>query len=114
VFAYLMDYFARRVALDDAGRIHVVPDNLLQFVRFCTERGYVTEADLQAAEECVAAERDEFVGAALDPDRRRVARAILEQMLAGGIDPRDPGAPPAAQAAPPAKERKTSRRIRKK
>jgi hypothetical protein len=114
VFAYLMDFFARRVALDDPGRIHVVPDNLLQFVRFCADRGYVSAADLKAAEECVAAEREEFVGAALDPDRRRVARAILEQLMAGGIDPRDPGAPPAAQAAAPARERKTSRRTRKK
>ena len=62
----------------------------------------------------MAAEREEFVGAALDPERRRMARAILEQMLASGIDPRDPAAPPAAEAPAPVKERKTSRRLRKK
>ena len=111
-FAYLMDYFARRVSLDDPGRIHVIPDNLLQFVRFCADRGYVGPADLAAVEECVAAEREEFVAAAVDPDRRRLARAVLEQMLAGGIDPRDPGAPPPAEAAPRTRERKTSRRLR--
>jgi hypothetical protein len=113
-FAYLMDYFARRVSLDDPGRIHVIPDNLLHFVRFCADRGYVSGAELKAVEECVEAERDEFVGAAIDPDRRRLARAVLEQMLVNGVDPRDPGAPPAAEAAPKTRERKTSRRLRKK
>ena len=113
-FAYLMDYFARRVSLDDPGRIHVIPDNLLQFVRFCADRGAVSAAELRAVEDCVAAERDEFVNVALDPERRRLARAVLEQMLASGIDPRDPGAPPAAEVAPKARDRKTSRRLRKK
>jgi hypothetical protein len=113
-FAYLMDFFARRVSLDDPGRIHVVPDNLLQFVRFCADRGTVSPAELQAVEDCVEAERDEFVAAALDPERRRLARAVLESMLASGIDPRDPGAPPAAEAAPKIRQRKTSRRLRKK
>lgn len=114
VFAYLMDFFARRIALDDPGRIHAVPDNLLQFVRFCALHGHVTAADLGEAEACVEAEREEFLGAALDPDRRRVARAIIEQMLASGIDPRDPDAPPEAESPRPVKERKTSRRLRKK
>jgi hypothetical protein len=113
-FSYLMDFFARRVAIDDPGRIQAVPENLLRFVRFCALHGQVSPADLKAAEDCVAAEREEFLGAALDPERRRVARAILSQMLASGIDPRDPDAPPAAEAPPPAKERKTSRRIRRK
>jgi hypothetical protein len=113
-FAYLMDFFARRVSLDDPGRIHVVPDNLLQFARFCALHGYISDADLKGVEECVATERDEFVGVALDADRRRAARAILAQMLAGGIDPRDPAAPPVSGCARPAQERKTSRRIRKK
>jgi len=88
---------------------------LLAFVRFCAAHGYVSEADLASVEECVDAERDEFVAAALDPDRRRLARAVLEQMLKAGLDPRDPAAPPAAaDAAAPVKERKTSRRLRKK
>ena len=47
------------------------------------------------------------------PDGRRVARAILMQLLAGGIDPRDPDALPTAPAAGPVRERKTSRRLRK-
>ena len=113
-FAYLMDFFARRISLDDPGRIHVVPDNLLAFVRFCAARGYVSEADLASVEECVDAERDEFVAAALDPDRRRLARAVLEQMLAAGLDPRDPAAPPASKTQEPVRERKTSRRLRRK
>jgi hypothetical protein len=114
VFSYLMDFFARRIALDDPGRIQAVPDSLLRFVRFCAAQGLVSAEDLRDAEDCVAAEREEFLGAALDPERRRIARAILEQMLASGIDPRDPAAPPAAEAPAPARERKTSRRLRKK
>jgi len=113
-FAYMMDFFARRISLDDPGRIHAVPENLLQFVRFCAARGYVSGPDLASVEECVEAERDEFVGAALDPERRRIARAVLEQMLASGLDPRDPAALPASQGGTRVKERKTSRRLRKK
>jgi hypothetical protein len=113
-FAYLMDFFARRISLDDPGRIHVVPDNLLAFVRFCALHGYVSEADLASVEECVDAEREEFVAAALDPERRRLARAVLEQMLAAGLDPRDPAALPVSRTAEPVRERKTSRRLRRK
>jgi len=113
VFSYLMDFLARRVSLDDPGRIHAVPENLLRYVRFCADRGEVTVADLAEAVDCIQSEREEFLAAALDPERRKAARAILEQMLAQGIDPRDPDAPPAAEAAPITKERKTSRRIRK-
>jgi len=111
VFSYLMDFFARRVSLDDAGRIHVVPDNVLRYARFCAGRGDVAGGDLQEVEEVVDAEREEFVGAAADPERRKTARAVLEQMLSQGLDPRDPDAPPAA-AVPATKERKTSRRLR--
>jgi hypothetical protein len=113
VFSYLMDFFARRVSLDDPGRIHAVPDNLIRYIRFCADRGEVSAADLCEAEDCIRAEREEFLAAALDPERRKVARAVLEQMLSRGIDPRDPDAPPAAEGGPVGKERKTSRRIRR-
>ena len=114
VFSYLMDFFARRVSLDDPGRIHAVPENLLRYVRFCAGRGEVSAADLVEVEDCIRSERDEFLAAALDPERRRAAREVLEQMLSQGIDPRDPDAPPAAEATPGGRERKTSRRIRPK
>ncbi len=113
-FSYLMDLFARRVALDDAGRIDAVPDGVLRFVGFCAERGLVSAEDLKAVEACVEAERFEFVETALDPERRQVARAILEQMMANGVDPRDPAAPPLPKAAALARDRKTSRRYRRK
>lgn len=113
-FSYLMDFFSRRVALDDPGRIEVVPENLLKFSRFCADRNYISAADLQEIEACVAAEREEFLAAALDADRRRLARAILEHLLAAGIDPRDPQAGPVRQGSAPVKERKTSRRTRRK
>ena len=113
VFSYLMDFFARRVSLDDPGLIHAVPENLLRYIRFCADRGEVSAADLREAEDCIQAEREEFLAAALDPERRRAARAVLEQMLSRGIDPRDPDAPPAPEGGLVTKERKTSRRIRK-
>lgn len=113
IFSYLMDFFTRRVSLDDPGRIHAVPENLLRYVRFCADRGEVSASDLAEVEDCIQTERDEFLAAARDPERRKAARAVLEQMLAQGIDPRDPDAPPAAELGPVAKERKTSRRIRK-
>ena len=112
VFSYLMDFFVRRVSQDAPGRIHAVPENLLRYVRFCADRGEVSAADLAEAEDCIRSEQDEFLAAALDPERRKAARGILEQMLSQGIDPRDPDAPPAAEAAPSGRERKTSRRNR--
>ncbi|HUR38826.1 MAG TPA: hypothetical protein VM222_05010 [Planctomycetota bacterium] len=111
VFSYLMDFFARRISLDDAGRIHAVPDNILRYARFCAGRGVVSAADLRDVEEVVEAEREDFVSAVVDADRRQTARAVLERMLAQGLDPRDPDAPPAA-AVPATRERKTSRRLR--
>jgi hypothetical protein len=113
VFSYLMDFFARRVSLDDPGRIHAVPDALLRYARFCASQGKVSDGDLDEVEACVEAEREDFLAAALDPDRRKAARALLEQMLSQGLDPRDPDAPPPAESGPVTKERKTSRRIRK-
>ncbi|HZE95608.1 MAG TPA: hypothetical protein VE981_01145 [Planctomycetota bacterium] len=114
VFSYLMDFFVRRVSLDDPGRIQAVPENLRRFVRFCADRDHVSAADLREAEDCIAAEREEFLAAAMDPERRQAARLVLEQMLAQGLDPRDPDAPPAPEAVSAVKERKTSRRIRPK
>jgi hypothetical protein len=88
-FAYLMDAFARRVTMDAAGRIGAVPRNLVRFVRFCESEGFLASEDRAAAEAVVDAERDELVGAALDPQRRRGARATLERLLAQGVDPAD-------------------------
>jgi hypothetical protein len=113
VFSYLMDFFARRVSLDDAGRIHALPDALLRYVRFCAAQGQVSDRDFRESVACIESEREDFLSAAQDPERRKAARTVLEQMLAQGIDPRDPDAPPAAEAGPVTKERKTSRRIRK-
>lgn len=113
VFSYLMDFFARRISLDEPGRIHAVPDSVLRYARFGATQGLVCEADLRDVESLIAEEREEFLAVALDPERRKSARAILEQMLCSGLDPRDPDAPPSAESGPATKERKTSRRIRK-
>lgn len=113
VFSYLMDFFARRISLDEPGRVHAVPDAVLRYARFCASQGQVSDADLGDVEALIDEEREEFLAAALDPERRKSARAVLEQMLSQGLDPRDPDAPPAAESGPVTKERKTSRRIRK-
>jgi hypothetical protein len=93
-FAYLMDSFARRVALDDPGRIALVPDAMVRFIRFCKALGHLTEAERREAEERVAEERADFVAALLDPSRRRAARATLGRLLAAGEDPAHPSEPP--------------------
>ena len=97
-FAYLMDFFARRVSLDDAGRIAIVPDGMVRFIRFCKALGHLTDRERREAEERVAAEREDFVGAALDPGRRRAARETLERMVVAGADPAHPADPPATFA----------------
>lgn len=113
VFGYLMDTFARRVTLDHPGCIEAVPPQLLRFARFCAEHALIAEEDLADVERVVAEEQDAFVSVALDPERRRIAREVLDRMVAAGIDPRDPdrGVLPASPL-PPSKERPTSRRQR--
>ena len=91
-YAYMMDYLARRISAGEPGRIQVVPDNLLRFVRFCAGEGHVLERDRKAAEEVVAAEREEFVQAAKDPETREIARDVIASLLAKGKDPADPAA----------------------
>jgi hypothetical protein len=88
-FAYLMDVFARRVALDSPGRIRVVPENLLRVVRFCEAEGRLSEEERREVEECVGGEADEFVAAAYDPAQRRAAREMIRRLLANGVDPAD-------------------------
>ncbi len=88
-FSYLMDSFARRVSMDDPGNIVAVPDNVLRFVRFCANEGLLTEEERRAVEACIHAEREGFLEAALDPELRREARAVIEGLLARGIDPSD-------------------------
>lgn len=91
-YAYLMDYLARRISAGDPGRIQVVPDNLLRFVRFCAAEGEIPARDLRAVEQVVAAERDDFVAAARDPETRRIAREVIAGLIARGKDPADPAA----------------------
>ncbi|HYE99815.1 MAG TPA: hypothetical protein VEJ18_12935 [Planctomycetota bacterium] len=105
-FAYLMDAFARRVVLDSAGRLESVPGGMLGFIGFCAAEGLLTEEERQEAEARIEAERDDLLAASDTPVRRREAKAVLERLLARGVDPaapeekgtrfRRPDAPPAA------------------
>jgi hypothetical protein len=112
-FAFLMDVFARRVALDHAGRIEAVPGELLRFARFCGDLGLVGPADLDGVESAVAEEEECFLAAALDPERRAVAREVLARLVAKGIDPREPEEAVRPESPlPPSRERPTARRRR--
>jgi hypothetical protein len=88
-YAYLMDVFARRLALDDPGRSAAVPANLLRFARFCADEGRLDADELRAAEACIREESDEIVGTLRDPERRRAARSTMAEILAHGVDPAD-------------------------
>ena len=89
-YAYLMDAFARRVAIDRPGRIAAVPDAMLRFIRYCRAEGKVTEADAAEAWARIAGARAELVAAATDPRARAEARERLARQLAGGMDPAHP------------------------
>jgi len=115
--AYLMDAFARRAALDRPGRVSAVPDGMVRFIRFCKALGHLNDRERREAEERVAAERADFEGALLDPERRRRARETLERLVAAGADPAHPADLPATFAEtlrrPPARpSRDTGRRAR--
>ena len=117
-FSYLMDFFSRRVGLDDPGRIAIVPDGMIRFVRFCRALGHVAEEDRREAEDRIASEREDFVGAALDPARRREARSTLERLVASGEDPAHPSEPArtfadALRRPPEGPRRGTGRRPRR-
>ena len=89
-FAYLIDAFARRVALDRAGRLEAVPAGMLGFIGFCAAEGLLAEEERMDAEACIEAERDDLLAAVGSSSRRREARAVLERLLARGVDPASP------------------------
>lgn len=89
-FAYLMDVFARRVSLDDPGRIAAVPDAMLRYIRFGGTAGRLGEREIADAGARIAAERADCIAVASDPERRREARETLRRLVTRGVDPARP------------------------
>lgn len=84
----LLGYFPHKVALDDEDLLRVAPD-IADFLGFLDRRGLLSGdplADLQATARGLA---PEFIDAMTDPAHYGMAKGLLDQMRAEGVDPSD-------------------------
>lgn len=88
---YLLDYFPRKVSVDDE-TLDAVPDCVRAFLGFLDARGSLSGEPLEHLEHAVQALRDEFHTRARDDSHWGLAKSMVMQMQAEGIDPSAPGA----------------------
>ena len=88
---YLLDYFPRKVSVDDQ-TLAAVPDCVRAFLGFLDERGSLTGEPLEELEHALGELRDEFHQHARDRTHWGLAKSMVMQMQAEGLDPGAPGA----------------------
>ena len=88
---YLLDYFPRKVSADDE-TLAAVPECVRAFLMFLAVRGSLSGEPLDQLDEACEALRDEFLECAHDNSNWGLAKSMLTQMQAEGIDPSAPGA----------------------
>ena len=88
---YLLDYFPRKVSVDEE-TINAVPDCVRAFLAFLRERGSLSGDPLEQLEQACEELRDEFQQAAGDSSHWGLAKSMVMQMQAEGIDPSAAGA----------------------
>ncbi|MGH2716881.1 MAG: hypothetical protein ACRDM7_23925 [Thermoleophilaceae bacterium] len=88
---YLLDYFPRKVSVDDE-TLAAVPDCARAFLGFLEERGSLTGEPLEQLEHALDELRDEFCQRARDRTHWGLAKSMVMQMHAEGLDPSAPGA----------------------
>jgi hypothetical protein len=88
---YLLDYFPRKVSVDEA-TLSAVPDCVRAFLAFLRERGSLSGDPLEQLEQACEELRDEFQQAAGDSSHWGLAKSMVMQMQAEGIDPSAAGA----------------------
>jgi hypothetical protein len=88
---YLLDYFPRKVSVDDE-TLDAVPECVCAFLGFLDERGSLSGEPLEHLEHAVQALRDEFHPRARDNSQWGLAKSMIMQMQAEGVDPSAPGA----------------------
>jgi hypothetical protein len=88
---YLLDYFPRKVSVDEE-TLAAVPECVCAFLGFLDARGSLSGEPLEQLEQGCEALRDEFHARARDSSQWGLAKAMVMQMLAEGVDPSAPGA----------------------
>src|SRR4051794_11434494 len=88
---YLLEYFPRKVSVDDE-TLDAVPECVCAFLGFLDERGSLSGEPLEHLEHAVQALRDEFHTRARDNSQWGLAKSMIMQMQAEGLDPSAPGA----------------------
>src|SRR3954452_12198530 len=88
---FLLDYFPRKVSVDDE-TLDAVPECVCAFLGFLDERGSLSGEPLEHLEHAVQALRDEFHTRARDNSHWGLAKSMIMQMHAEGLDPSAPGA----------------------
>ena len=88
---YLLDYFPRKVSVDEE-TLSAVPECVRAFLGFLDARGSLSGEPLEQLEQACEALRDEFHDHARDSSHWGLAKSMVMQMQAEGIDPAEPGA----------------------
>jgi hypothetical protein len=88
---YLLDYFPRKVSVDGQ-TLGAVPDCVRAFLGFLEQRGSLTGEPLEQLEHALDELRDEFDQRARDNSHWGLAKSMVMQMQAEGVDPSAPGA----------------------
>lgn len=88
---YLIDYFPRKVSVDD-GTLEAVPECAKAFLGFLDARGSLSGEPLETLELACDELRTEFEHAARDNSQWGFAKSMFMQMQSEGVDPGQPGA----------------------
>jgi len=91
VAEYMLDYFPRKVSADDE-TLAAVPECVRAFLGFLAVRGSLSGEPLEQLEGACEELRDEFLRSACDSSHWGLAKSMVTQMQAEGIDPSAPGA----------------------
>jgi hypothetical protein len=89
---YLLDYFPRKVSVVEEQELPAVPECADAFLRFLHTRGSLSGEPLEQLVQACQELRGEFLQRARDRSRWGLAKSLVMQMLAEGIDPSAPGA----------------------
>jgi hypothetical protein len=91
VAEYLLDYFPRKVSVEP-DTLAAVPDCVSAFLAFLDARGSLSGEPLEQLEEACESLRDEFQQCTRDSAHWGLAKSMVMQMQAEGIDPSAAGA----------------------
>lgn len=88
---YLLEYFPRKVSVEDETLL-AVPECVRAFLGFLDARGSLSGAPLEELEQACNELGDDFHARARESSHWGLAKSMVMQMQADGIDPSAPGA----------------------